>query len=137
MKLGIQGRLFALSLGLIVITVTVLSVYVSAELRTAIEGRMVEDLEIRAKLVGKDIEAGKFRWRAESEDVHMNIEAALTRRVPAGVLGRIGGFSHATCLAAGIARGGGIVRVSLAYEEHRPCKHLCARRLDVGDEGSI
>ncbi len=28
-----------------------------------------------------DIEAGRFRWRAELEDVHMNIEAALTERI--------------------------------------------------------
>ncbi|MBI4663480.1 MAG: argininosuccinate lyase [Verrucomicrobia bacterium] len=34
--------------------------------------------------IGKEIAAGKFRWRTELEDVHMNIEAALTRRVPAG-----------------------------------------------------
>jgi argininosuccinate lyase len=34
--------------------------------------------------IGKEIEAGKFRWQPELEDVHMNIEAALTRRVPAG-----------------------------------------------------
>lgn len=31
-----------------------------------------------------EIEAGKFRWKPELEDVHMNIEAELTRRVPAG-----------------------------------------------------
>jgi argininosuccinate lyase len=34
--------------------------------------------------IGKEIKAGKFRWQAELEDVHMNIEAALTERVPAG-----------------------------------------------------
>ena len=34
--------------------------------------------------VGRDIRAGKFRWRPELEDVHMNIEAELTRRAPAG-----------------------------------------------------
>jgi argininosuccinate lyase len=34
--------------------------------------------------IAKEIEAGRFRWRAELEDVHMNIEAALTRRAPAG-----------------------------------------------------
>src|SRR5512142_2794945 len=33
--------------------------------------------------IGREIEAGKFRWHAEHEDVHMNIEAALTRRVAA------------------------------------------------------
>jgi argininosuccinate lyase len=45
--------------------------------------------ELKAILDGLDaiaheIEAGKFRWRAALEDVHMNIEAELTRRVPAG-----------------------------------------------------
>ena len=45
--------------------------------------------EFRAIIRGLDeiygeIEAGKFRWRPELEDVHMNIEAELTRRVPAG-----------------------------------------------------
>ena len=34
--------------------------------------------------IGKEIEAGRFRWQPELEDVHMNIEAALTDRVPAG-----------------------------------------------------
>src|SRR6266436_509251 len=34
--------------------------------------------------IGKKIAAGKFRWKPELEDVHMNIEAELTRRVPAG-----------------------------------------------------
>ncbi|RXK56614.1 argininosuccinate lyase [Oleiharenicola lentus] len=30
-----------------------------------------------------EINAGKFKWRTELEDVHMNIEQALTQRVPA------------------------------------------------------
>jgi argininosuccinate lyase len=30
------------------------------------------------------IRAGKFKWNAELEDVHMNIESALTQRYPAG-----------------------------------------------------
>src|ERR1035438_4401864 len=34
--------------------------------------------------IGKEIGAGRFRWRQELEDIHMNIEAALTDRVPAG-----------------------------------------------------
>ena len=34
--------------------------------------------------IGQDIVAGRFRWKPELEDVHMNIEAELTRRVPAG-----------------------------------------------------
>ena len=37
-------------------------------------------------LVGmeREIVAGKFRWKDSLEDVHMNLEAALTERVPAG-----------------------------------------------------
>jgi argininosuccinate lyase len=34
--------------------------------------------------IARDIEAGEFTWQVELEDVHMNIEAELTRRVPAG-----------------------------------------------------
>ena len=34
--------------------------------------------------IAKEIMGGRFRWRPELEDVHMNIEAELTRRVPAG-----------------------------------------------------
>ena len=36
------------------------------------------------KAISQEITAGKFRWNEDLEDVHMNIEAALTRRVPAG-----------------------------------------------------
>jgi len=34
--------------------------------------------------IGREIAAGRFRWKPELEDVHMNLEAELTRRVPAG-----------------------------------------------------
>ncbi len=34
--------------------------------------------------ISAEIEAGKFKWEPELEDVHMNIEAELTRRAPAG-----------------------------------------------------
>ena len=34
--------------------------------------------------IRQEIEAGKFPWKADLEDVHMNIESELTRRVPAG-----------------------------------------------------
>jgi len=33
------------------------------------------------KSIGTDIEAGKFKWNEALEDVHMNIEAELTRRI--------------------------------------------------------
>ncbi len=34
--------------------------------------------------IGREIAKGEFQWQPELEDVHMNIEAELTRRVPAG-----------------------------------------------------
>jgi len=34
--------------------------------------------------IGSEIEAGRFEWKPSLEDVHMNIESELTRRVPAG-----------------------------------------------------
>ena len=50
---------------------------ISAEEQAAIESGL---LGIKA-----DIEAGKFEWKPSLEDVHMNIEAELTRRIgPAG-----------------------------------------------------
>lgn len=33
--------------------------------------------------IGREIETGKFKWDVKLEDVHMNIEQALTKRVPA------------------------------------------------------
>jgi argininosuccinate lyase len=35
-------------------------------------------------VIAREIAAGEFHWKPELEDVHMNIEAKLTRRVPAG-----------------------------------------------------
>jgi argininosuccinate lyase len=34
--------------------------------------------------IGLEIRDGNFKWKPELEDVHMNIEAELTKRVPAG-----------------------------------------------------
>lgn len=36
------------------------------------------------KEIGQEIAEGKFTWKPEHEDVHMNIEAELTARAPAG-----------------------------------------------------
>ena len=36
------------------------------------------------KRIAAEIQQGQFEWKPELEDVHMNIEAELTRRVPAG-----------------------------------------------------
>jgi argininosuccinate lyase len=53
------------------------------------EAGLLTRQELRAIIQGlgaiaKEIRAGSFRWRPELEDVHMNIESALTQRVPAG-----------------------------------------------------
>jgi argininosuccinate lyase len=52
-----------------------IGVLAGAEQREIVKGL----LEIQ-----RDIEGGRFVWREELEDVHMNIEAELTRRIPAG-----------------------------------------------------
>ena len=43
-----------------------------------------ENIVTGLEAIGAEIAEGRFEWRAELEDVHMNIEAALTARVPAG-----------------------------------------------------
>ncbi len=48
---------------------------------TKAEGR---EIETAMNQIGKEIRAGAFQWKPELEDVHMNIEAELTRRAPAG-----------------------------------------------------
>lgn len=50
------------------------------------EGRRIVD---GLRSVAADIEAGRFEWRVELEDVHMNIERALTERI-----GALGGKLH-------------------------------------------
>jgi len=46
--------------------------------------RELDAIKRGLKEIGAEIEAGRFRWKPELEDVHMNIEAELTKRVPAG-----------------------------------------------------
>ena len=44
----------------------------------------LSDIEKGLKAIEREIKKGKFKWRRELEDVHMNIESALTARVSAG-----------------------------------------------------
>jgi argininosuccinate lyase len=44
----------------------------------------LSEIEKGLRQVRDQIESGKFRWKTELEDVHMNIEAALTKMTPAG-----------------------------------------------------
>ncbi|HZA37857.1 MAG TPA: argininosuccinate lyase [Candidatus Baltobacteraceae bacterium] len=53
---------------------------------TADERQKIEN-ELRA--IEREIESGKFQWDQSLEDVHMNIEAALTKRI-----GTVGGKLH-------------------------------------------
>lgn len=41
-------------------------------------------IERGLKAIEQEIKKGKFKWHRELEDVHMNIESALTARVPTG-----------------------------------------------------
>ncbi|HVV02329.1 MAG TPA: argininosuccinate lyase, partial [Verrucomicrobiae bacterium] len=52
-----------------------IGILTSAELRS---------IETGLDAIADDIESGRFEWQASLEDVHMNIESALTKRVPAG-----------------------------------------------------
>jgi len=49
-----------------------------------LSGEELEGIRSGLEEIGREIEAGQFVWRPELEDVHMNIEAELTRRAPAG-----------------------------------------------------
>jgi argininosuccinate lyase len=51
-----------------------------ARIITANERRQIES-ELR--VIEKEIESGAFKWDRSLEDVHMNIEAALTKRIGA------------------------------------------------------
>jgi len=42
------------------------------------------EIENALDQIAREITAGRFQWKPELEDVHMNIEAELTRRAPAG-----------------------------------------------------
>jgi len=44
----------------------------------------LRDLQQGFAAITTEIEAGRFVWNPQLEDVHMNLEAELTRRVPAG-----------------------------------------------------
>jgi argininosuccinate lyase len=44
----------------------------------------LSDIKGGLEQIGQEIEEGRFEWKEELEDVHMNIEAELTRRVSAG-----------------------------------------------------
>ena len=46
--------------------------------------REMEAIVDGLETIGGEIAKGRFKWRSELEDVHMNIETALTERVPAG-----------------------------------------------------
>ena len=46
--------------------------------------REMEAIVNGLETIGGEIADGQFEWRSELEDVHMNIETALTERVPAG-----------------------------------------------------
>ena len=48
-----------------------------------------EKIEAALTVIEAEIKAGDFRWERSLEDVHMNIEAALTKRIGPAVAGKI------------------------------------------------
>ena len=67
--------------------------------------------------IGAEIQAGKFRWRLELEDVHMNIEAELTRRASAGAKLHTGSRNDQIALD---------LRLWLRDETAELCRELCS-----------
>ncbi len=49
-----------------------------------LSARELRDIKSGFDTIAQEIEGGTFTWKPELEDVHMNLEAELTRRVPAG-----------------------------------------------------
>lgn len=49
-----------------------------------LDGGELDAIVAGLRQIEAEIDAGKFEWSLEREDVHMNIEATLTARVPAG-----------------------------------------------------
>ena len=80
MKLGIHGRLFTLALGVIALAVTMMSAYVSGDLRETIEERLTRDLEVRAELLARQVErapAGSD-WQALAADLAKTVQCRVT-----------------------------------------------------------
>src|SRR5256886_13977838 len=48
-----------------------------------------EKIEAALTVIEAEIKAGDFRWERTLEDVHMNIEAVLTKRIGPAVAGKI------------------------------------------------
>src|SRR6266446_5799353 len=48
-----------------------------------------EQIEAALTVIEAEIKAGDFRWERSLEDVHMNIEAVLTKRIGPAVAGKI------------------------------------------------
>jgi two-component system phosphate regulon sensor histidine kinase PhoR len=87
-RLGIHGRWFALLLGILAVAITMASNFASGELREALEDRMTRDLEARAELVARQVEAASS---------NSDFSALATE------LGRV-----AACRVALIAEGGAV-----------------------------
>jgi len=51
---------------------------------TVLSPHEMDDILKGLEEIRDEIDRGEFKWSAEREDVHMNIEAELTRRYPAG-----------------------------------------------------
>lgn len=80
MKLGVRGKLFLLSLAVIAAALLVVNVYVSAELRSGIEGRIADDLTVRTRLLAHDIAArsASTEWQPLAEELGRQAIARAT-----------------------------------------------------------
>jgi len=79
-RLGIHGRWFALALGVVAIAVSVMSRYVSGELRESIEERLTRDLEVRAELLAHQVEGAPAgtKWQSLAEQLSRIAQCRVT-----------------------------------------------------------
>jgi two-component system phosphate regulon sensor histidine kinase PhoR len=94
-RLGIHGKLFLLTLGVIAVAVTMMSRYVSGDLREALEERFNHDLEVRAELLARQVEGAPAGtdWQTLAEQLG---KVAQCRVALVGTDGVVRGDSEAS-----------------------------------------
>lgn len=118
MRLGIHGKLFLLTLGVIAAVVTMMSRYVSRDLREAIEERFSRDLVVRAELLARQVEGAgaETDWQTLAEQ-----------------LGRVAQCRVALVGADGAVRGDSeVARADLLKLENKASRPEIRRALESG-----
>ena len=118
MRLGIHGKGFLLTLGVIAIAVTMMSRQVSGDLRETLEERWSHDLEVRAELLARQVEGAPpgTDWQSLAEQ-----------------LGKVAQCRVALLGADGVVRGDSeVARAELSKLENKAHRPEFRRALESG-----